>query len=170
MGFQKGNTLWKLNIYKKHGMSHTRLYSCWKGMKGRCNNVNGRCYHRYGGRGITYCSEWEEFEPFMKWALANGYSDDLTLDRIDNDGNYCPENCKWSTQKEQASNKKIRIGITGHRGVKPHYNYDKKTGEKKFDGYVAIFTKNGKSIYCGHSTTIDGAVEIYRKYVEEHKC
>ena len=89
----------------KHNMYHTRLHKIWSSMKARCSNPNEQSYINYGGRGIKVCSEWENFEPFMKWALGNGYKDTLTIDRIDVNGNYSPSNCKWSTIKEQARNK-----------------------------------------------------------------
>ena len=167
MPFKKGNKLWELRDNTKHGMSRTRLYACWKGMKGRCNRKSGICYHRYGGRGITYCDEWEDFKPFMEWALTNGYSDDLTLDRIDNDGDYCPDNCRWATQKQQALNKS-HPNKTGYQGVRAHTSRNKRTGERTLDGYVGILFIDGKPKYCGFSKTAKGAYEKRQRYIEEH--
>ena len=82
-----------------HGLSHTRLWATWKAMKQRCSNPKTAAYHRYGGRGIAFTPEWETFEPFLKWSLENGYADDLELDRIDNDGNYEPNNCQYITHR-----------------------------------------------------------------------
>lgn len=90
----------------KHGGGGTRLYYSWYAMVDRCNNPKNKRFHRYGGRGISVCEEWEkDFSVFREWAMKNGYSDDLSIDRIDNDGNYEPSNCKWSTAKEQANNR-----------------------------------------------------------------
>lgn len=89
-----------------HGLSKTKLHNVWNSMKERCSNPNVKNYSSYGGRGITVCDEWSDFIPFYQWAMNNGYTDELTIDRVDNDGNYEVGNCKWSTYKEQANNKR----------------------------------------------------------------
>lgn len=106
-----------------HGESNSRLYNLWCAMKNRCYNKKMRMYYNYGGRGITVCDEWRNsYEAFRDWAYANGYNDTLTLDRIDNNSGYSPENCKWSTQKEQNRNKRNNVLLT--------YNGETKTAQE----------------------------------------
>lgn len=97
----------------KHGMNGTRIYREWCHMKERCNSVKHKSYKHYGGKGIKVCEEWQkDFIPFYEWSMNNGYRDNLTLDRIDVDGNYEPNNCRWITNLEQQRNKKNNRFLT----------------------------------------------------------
>lgn len=123
-------------------MSRTRLYRCWADIKARCLNSKHKWYSYYGGRGISVCNEWLEFEPFMEWAFANGYNDSLTIDRINNDGNYEPLNCKWSTQQEQSLNKKhlkSKSGFVGVRWRKDAKKYQAEVFDHCRYYYVGLF-------------------------------
>lgn len=103
-----------------HGLKHSRLYNTWCRMKMKCYNKNDSHYPYYGGRGITVCDEWlNNVMTFHDWAINNGYRDDLSIDRIDVNGNYEPNNCRWVDQKAQVRNRRNTIQITYKGETKP---------------------------------------------------
>ena len=103
----------KENHICTHNKSYTRLYRIWQKTKQRCYNENHKHFQYYGARGITVCDEWKnDFQVFYEWAINNGYSDELTIDRINVNGNYEPSNCRWATRKEQMNNTRQNRFIT----------------------------------------------------------
>ena len=120
----------------KHKGRYTRLYIVWCNMKGRCYNPNNKRYKNYGARGITVCEEWREnFGAFKEWAENNGYEEnakrgDNTIDRIDNNKNYCPENCRWVSNKQQANNKSTNIFINYKSRTKTLAEWSEEIGLK----------------------------------------
>lgn len=97
----------------KHGDCNSRLYEIWKGINKRCNYKQYKQYNDYGGRGIRVCDEWKEYTAFREWALLNGYRDDLTIERIDNNSGYNPDNCRWIAKAEQSRNRRNVIIYNG---------------------------------------------------------
>lgn len=95
----------------KHGKSNSRLYGIWKHMRLRCDKKHASKYPRYAGRGIAVCEEWNDWPSFERWAMSNGYSDDLSIDRIDNDGNYEPSNCRWADGVTQQNNQSNNVFV-----------------------------------------------------------
>ena len=146
---------------KTHGLIGTRLYNIWANIKNRTLNLKNRQFPDYGGRGITICDEWKnDFMSFHDWAMSNGYSDELSIDRIDNDGNYEPNNCRWVTRNIQARNQRIpKNNTSGYRGV----SYDKKANK-----YKAQIRVNNKSIYLGSFPTAVEAGTEYNNYIIEN--
>ena len=131
------------NPYYKHGMSDTRLHKIWMKMRGRCYVVNNDHYKWYGARGITICNEWrDDFKAFYDWSMAHGYRDDLTIDRIDVNGNYCPENCRWVTMKEQCNNKRSNVYLEINGVTKNVRQWSEETGVK----YATIYMRHKRGV------------------------
>lgn len=106
-----------VEYHTTHGMKGTKLFRVFHCMKGRCYNPTDKKYNRYGARGIKICDEWlNNPSSFFEWAAQNGYKDGLSIDRIDNNGNYCPENCRWVDNKIQSNNKSTNVVIE-HNGI-----------------------------------------------------
>lgn len=147
----------KCNI-GKHKKSKTRLYYIWGNMKKRCNNKKYNRYDEWGGRGIKLCEEWHNFINFYEWAIKNGYKEDLTIDREDNNGNYEPNNCRWVTMNIQARNTKLisKANSSGFRGV---------SFDKKLNKYRARVTVDKKVISLGYYNTAQEAGIARDKYI-----
>lgn len=112
-GTSKSCGCYRKSFRKKHNLTKSRLYRIWRGIRTRCKNPKIKEYVRYGGRGIKVCDEWgNNFISFYNWAIENGYQDDLTIDRINNNNDYKPSNCRWVTMEEQSQNTKKVIKIT----------------------------------------------------------
>lgn len=132
-------------IHETHGMSGTRLYRIWNGMKDRCINTNSKYKYRYHDRGIKICKEWlDDFINFYNWAMESGYSDELSIDRIDNDKDYSPDNCRWATAKEQANNKGNNILLLFNDEIKTISEWGDELGIK--DGTIRARLNRGWSV------------------------
>ena len=152
-----------IETHKTHGLRATRLYYIWGNIKRRTLNPKHKHYNDYGGRGITICEEWKnDFMSFYNWALSNGYEENkgLSIDRIDNDGNYEPSNCRWTTKTIQTRNQRIRKNNTsGYKGVS--FVKDR----NKYTSYIYV-DKN--KVFLGEfPTPIEGAI-AYNNYIIEN--
>lgn len=108
-----------------------RLYKIWRDMKNRCYQESSINFKNYGGRGIKICERWMDYKNFRDWAVSHGYKDGLSIDRIDVNGNYCPENCRWATAVEQANNRRTNISITAFGMTKTAAEWEKYAGIKQ---------------------------------------
>jgi hypothetical protein len=145
-----------------HGLSRHPLYMTWKKMVSRCHSEKSSDYKYYGARGITVCDEWKNnFKDFYTWSLSNGYSEDLSIDRRDNDLGYAPSNCRWTTQSKQSQNTRtLRSNNTsGYRGVSFH------KGAGKWQ--VAICVER-KVTYLGLYDDEEEASKVFNKYVRDN--
>ena len=144
----------------KHGLSKHKLWQVWQGMKKRCYNSNCKAFPNYGSRGIRVCIKWKgNVKSFYNWAMANGWKEGLEIDRIDNDGNYHPDNCRFVTRKVNCNNqRKVRKNnTTGYKGV--GFN-------KAANKYQVRVTINDKRKYLGLYNTIKEAAQAIKEYHE----
>lgn len=125
---------------KTHGMVGSRLYNIWNGIRERCTNPKSSIYSHYGGRGIKLSDQWLDFTSFMHWSLSNGYENDLTIERKDVNGDYCPENCKWVSMEHQNLNKRNTLLVEYKGEIKPLKTWCEELGL----GYVRIWKRLNK--------------------------
>ena len=143
-------------MVKGYKRKYPRLYKIWIGLKARCNNPNDKDYMKYGGRGIKVCKDWQENpQSFIEWALANGYANNLSIDRIDVNKGYSPDNCRWADAVTQTRNR--RVEKTNKLGVKGVYY------EKDRNKYRVTIGLDGKQIKIGRYDTLEEAKEARRK-------
>ena len=161
--------------YEKHGLSKSRLYRIWNGMKNRCYNNNSTNYKNYGGRGIKVCDEWKNsFVTFYYWSVSNGYQCNLTLDRINVEGPYCPENCRWSDVDTQCYNKRntIKISLNGEEKnimeLSKDTGIDKKIIRKRIKKGVSNLNDLIKPPLKGYNKTLtyNGITKTYKEWEE----
>lgn len=140
-----------------HGKSKSRIHKEWRSILHRCKNPSASHYENYGGRGIKVCDEWQGengFLNFYKWSMENGYADNLTLDRKNNDKGYSPDNCRWVTHQENCWNRGARKDSrTGKAGVTMVVT---RTGKIKYRSCIMV---NGKNIHLGYFYNLDEAIK-----------
>lgn len=143
-------------------LTDLKIYKVWSSLKDRILNPKNKDYNNYGGRGITICDEWKnDFKSFYNWAMLNGYEENkgLSIDRIDNDGNYEPSNCRWSTRTIQNRNQRIsKYNKSGFRGV------SKSKGSNRYRSCIFV----GKRVHLGYFTTPEEGAIAYNNYIIEN--
>lgn len=150
--------------HKKHNKCNTRLYNIWRAMKHRCYYTKDQNYQYYGGRGIKVCEEWKNnFEAFYDWSIKNGYQEGLSIDRIDVDGDYEPNNCRWATTLQQNLNRNASIRNTsGYVGISKTKEY--KCGIR-WSSEIGV---DGKVIKLGQYATKKEALDVRNQYIKDH--
>lgn len=146
---------------KTHGDTSTRLYRIWSHIKGRTLNPSDKAYKDYGGRGIILCEDWkDDFVSFRDWALSNGYAEGLSIDRVNNDKGYYPDNCRWATNTIQSRNQRIREdNTTGFKGV----NYNKR--DKKYQAQIQVLKRR---VSLGYFVSALEGARVYNNYIIEN--
>lgn len=147
------NRKWKSPTTNGKG-KNTKIYLLWKSIKNRCLNSKNKDYKNYGGRGISLCEEWLNFDSFYSWIITTNYREGLQIDRIDNNAGYSPNNCRFVTSSINNSNKRV-MGKIPVKGVYKH---------RKLDRYIASKWINGNTKYIGTFDTIKEAEEAYKNY------
>ena len=148
--------------FLKHGKSgNNKLYRTWKNMRQRCLNKNNKSYENYGGRGISICDEWKnDYIKFYNWSINNGYEDNFTIDRINNDGNYEPNNCRWTSRFVNASNREtFKNNKSGYSGV-----YFFKPTKK----WASLLRYKNKLNSLGHYLTKKEALDARNKFIVDN--
>ena len=142
----------------KHGFSNHKLYYVYKGIIDRCTNHNHIAYNRYGGRGINVCKEWtEDKSSFFIWAVENGYQEGLSIDRIDNDKGYYPENCRWTTDSEQNINKHYKKGKSGYKNI------------EIINQKYRVEVKRQKKVRKSKALSLENAIILRDLWLEDYK-
>lgn len=143
-----------------HGLTNHRIYPTWNNMISRCNDKKANCYKNYGGRGISVCERWLDISKFIE-DMYPTYQEGLTIDRIDVNGNYCKDNCRWTTKTIQSRNTRLicKHNTSGYRGV---------TFNKHRNKFMSQIMVNGKKIYLGLFIMAKDAAKAYDKYVIEN--
>ena len=134
-----------INRFTTHGKTKTRLYRTWAGMNQRCFDQNCKSYEGYGDKGVTVCDEWKSFIAFQKWAEQTGYNDELTIDRIDSFGNYCPENCQWISFPDNREKHRDSIMLNYDGEVHPLKTWCNRLGLPT-ETVRRFFKENGKDL------------------------
>lgn len=125
---KKEQDIKNLGIKNHHEMTYHPVYTIWHAMVSRCTNPKDHAYKDYGGRGITVCDEWKDVRKFAEWADKNGFQKGLSIERVDVNGNYCPENCKWIPKNEQSRNRRNTVMLTVDNVTKPLFKWAEEYG------------------------------------------
>lgn len=140
--------------------SSTRLYKIWVGIKQRCYNPNCRIYYKYGAKGIIMSNDWLSFENFKAWAEKAGYKENLTIDRIDSNGVYAPENCRWATYEQQNTHlRMLSTNKSGYIGI---------SWSKKEHKWISSISIKNKTVRIGCYNAQKEAAEARNNYIDTH--